>query len=126
MKQSKRTVHLWKINIILLPLLFVGFSYVNNVENTHVSTTIGDYLSGVNNIINGGFENNSISSNYEYISIDGWNSVTHNNKILVSKNGQIPTEYFVEINSNLPNSYYKDIKLEKIKIILLIYHIDHI
>ena len=67
MKQSKRTVHLWKINIILLSLLFVGFSYVNNVENTHVSTTIGDYLSGVNNIINGGFENNSISSNYEYI-----------------------------------------------------------
>lgn len=115
MKQSKRTVHLWKINIILLPLLFVGFSYVNNVENTHVSTTIGDYLSGVNNIINGGFENNSISSNYKYISIDGWNSVTHNNKILVSKNGQIPTEYFVEINSNLPNSYYKDIKLEKNK-----------
>ena len=62
MKQSKRTVHLWKINIILLPLLLVIFSYANNIENTNISITIADDLSGASNkIINGGFENDNIS-----------------------------------------------------------------
>ena len=75
-----------------------------------------NYLTGTNeSIINGGFENDVISSNYEYIDISEWNSVTHDNKTLISKNGQIPTQYFVEINSSMPNSYYRDITLEQNK-----------
>ena len=64
---------------------------------------------------NGGFETNVISSNYEYINTTGWSSGTHDNKILTSKFGAITTDYFVEINSDMPNSYYRDITLEQNK-----------
>ena len=114
MKSSKK-INLKNILILLL-LLLAGLSFTNNVKNNIIITTIMNYLTGTNeSIINGGFENDVISSNYEYIDISEWNSVTHDNKTLISKNGQIPTQYFVEINSSMPNSYYRDITLEQNK-----------
>lgn len=78
MKSSKK-INLKNI-IILLPLLLVGLTFINNGENTSIIAAIMNYLTGANeSIINGGFENDAISSNYEYIDISEWNSVTHNN-----------------------------------------------
>ena len=106
--------------IVITMLLFTiydcvfGFNGQKNFLLTNTRTLLSEILDEDNIIINSSFEEDVISSNYEYVDVAGWNSPTHDNKILTSKyNSSIQAEYFVELNSSAPNSYYNDIELEK-------------